>query len=347
MTLRMRRGWLLGLTLAIVLVAAACGGDDDAGGGDTGGATNLSGSIVIDGSSTVAPITEAIAEEFRKEQSGVQVTVGTSGTGGGFTKFCAGETDIQDASRAISDEEKAACETKGIKYQEFRVGLDGLAVVSSAQNQFVDTLNFDQMAEIWKEGGAKTWNQVDSKLPQRGAGHLRPRHRVRHLRLLHRGGPGRPRRGRAQAAQRLHRLLRRQHARPGHRGRGQLLGLLRLRLLPEQQGRPEGHQGRQGGHHGHRAHRRDDRVGRVPPLPAPVHLRQGRLAQEARGRPVREVLPGADAADHRRRRLRGRPLGGLHPGPGQAPALPHELSRRLERRPPTELVTRRRPHAGG
>jgi phosphate transport system substrate-binding protein len=165
MTQRFRRGWLLGLTLAIAMVAAAFGGEDNAGGGGTGEGTNLSGSIVIDGSSTVAPISEAITEEFRKEQSGVQVTVGTSGTGGGFTKFCAGETDIQDASRPITDEEKAACETKGIKYQEFRIGLDGLAVVSSAQNQFVTQLNFDQLAEIWKEGGAKTWNQVDSKFP--------------------------------------------------------------------------------------------------------------------------------------------------------------------------------------
>jgi phosphate transport system substrate-binding protein len=164
MTQRTRRGWLLGLTLAIALAAAACGGDDDAGGG-TGGEASLSGSIAIDGSSTVAPVTEAIAEEFRKEQSGVQVTVGTSGTGGGFTKFCAGETDIQDASRAIDDEEKAACEAKGIKYQEFRVGLDGLAVVSSAQNQFVDPLNFEQLAKIFEEGGATTWNQVDPKFP--------------------------------------------------------------------------------------------------------------------------------------------------------------------------------------
>jgi phosphate transport system substrate-binding protein len=159
-----RRGWLLGLTLAIALVAAACGGDDDAGGGSAGG-TALSGSIVIDGSSTVAPVTEAIAEEFRKEQSGVEVTVGTSGTGGGFTKFCAGETDIQDASRAIDDEEKAACEAKGIKYQEFRIGLDGLAVVTSAQNQFLDTLNYEQLAMIFEEGGAKTWNQVNSSFP--------------------------------------------------------------------------------------------------------------------------------------------------------------------------------------
>ena len=164
MTYRMRRrGWLLGLTLAIALVATACGGDDDAGSGT--GEASLSGDIVIDGSSTVAPVTEAIAEEFNKEQSGVKVTVGTSGTGGGFTKFCAGETDVQDASRAIDDEEKAACEAKGIKYQEFRIGLDGLAIVSSAQNQFLDTLNYEQMAKIFEEGGAKTWNQVDPKFP--------------------------------------------------------------------------------------------------------------------------------------------------------------------------------------
>ena len=163
MTQRTRRGWLLGLTLAIALVATACG-DDDAGGG-SGGEASLSGSITIDGSSTVAPVSEAVAEEFRKEQSGVQVTVGTSGTGGGFTKFCAGETDISDASRPIEDEEKAACEAKGIKYQEFRIGLDGLAVVSSAQNQFVDTLTFEQLAKIFEEGGATTWNQVDPKFP--------------------------------------------------------------------------------------------------------------------------------------------------------------------------------------
>jgi phosphate transport system substrate-binding protein len=156
------RGWLLGLTLATALVAAACGGTDDNAGGGT---TALSGKVVIDGSSTVAPITEAIAEEFRKEQSGVQVTVGTSGTGGGFTKFCNGETDISDASRAISDEEKTACAGKNIKYQEFRVGLDGLAIVTSSENTFLDTLNFKQLAEIFKEGGAKTWNQVDSSFP--------------------------------------------------------------------------------------------------------------------------------------------------------------------------------------
>ena len=156
MTERMRRrGWLLGLTLALALVAAACGGADDAGGSSSGGSA-LSGKIVIDGSSTVAPISEAITKEFRKEQPNVDVTVGTSGTGGGFTKFCNGETAISDASRAIKDEEKQACEAKGIKYQEFRVGLDGLAVVTSSKNQFLDTLTFKQLAEIFKDGGATT-----------------------------------------------------------------------------------------------------------------------------------------------------------------------------------------------
>ena len=144
-----RRGGLLGLTLAIAMAAAACGGTDDNGGGS--GGTSLSGKIVLDGSSTVAPISEAIAEEFRKEQSGVNVTVGTSGTGGGFTKFCNGETDISDASREIKAEEQQACDAKGIKYQEFRIGLDGLAVVTSSKNTFLDTLTFKQLAMIFKK----------------------------------------------------------------------------------------------------------------------------------------------------------------------------------------------------
>jgi phosphate transport system substrate-binding protein len=164
MTRRMRRGRLLGLTLAIGLLAAACGGADNPSGG-TGRESALSGKIVIDGSSTVAPVSEAIAEEFRKEQSGVDVTVGTSGTGGGFTKFCNGETDISDASRAIEPDEQQACAAKGIKYQEFRIGLDGLAVVTSAKNTFLDTLTFKQLAMIFKDGGATTWNQVDPKFP--------------------------------------------------------------------------------------------------------------------------------------------------------------------------------------
>jgi phosphate transport system substrate-binding protein len=147
--------------LALALLVGACGGDDDA--ASSGGA--LSGSIVIDGSSTVAPISEAIAEEFRTEQGAVEVSVGTSGTGGGFEKFCAGETDISDASRAIKDDEKAACAEGGVDFTEFRVGLDGLAVVTSAENEFLECLSLEQMGMLFKEGGASTWNQIDPKFP--------------------------------------------------------------------------------------------------------------------------------------------------------------------------------------
>ena len=158
---------LLAALAALALFAGACGGDDDAGGAaGSEDAAELSGQITVDGSSTVAPISEAIAEEFRAEQSGVEVTVGTSGTGGGFTKFCADEIDIADASRPIKDEEIAACKTKGVEYTEFRVGLDGLAIVTSADNEFLECLSLEQMATIFKEGGATTWDQVDAEFPK-------------------------------------------------------------------------------------------------------------------------------------------------------------------------------------
>ena len=164
---------LLALAVVFAVLLAACGGDDDGSGAGTTDSTagddqakELTGSIVLDGSSTVAPISEAIAEEFRTEQSGVEVSVGTSGTGGGFKKFCAGETDISDASRAIKDEEKQACVAGGVEYMEFRVGLDGLAVVTSAENTFLECLSEQQLATIFKEGGAKTWDQVDPEFPK-------------------------------------------------------------------------------------------------------------------------------------------------------------------------------------
>ena len=116
MTGRLVARWRYGaLLLAIGTLAAACGGGNNDGGSADGG-SQLSGTINIDGSSTVAPLSEAAAELFQEQNSGVRVTVGTSGTGGGFEKFCAGETDISDASRAIEADETAACESKGIKY---------------------------------------------------------------------------------------------------------------------------------------------------------------------------------------------------------------------------------------
>ena len=159
------RGWLLGLALATALVAAGCGGTDDSG-GTGGGTTALSGKIVIDGSSTVAPISEAIAEEFRKEQSGVQVTVGTSGTGGGFTKFCNGETDISDASRKIKDTEKEKCTAAGINPSEFIVANDALSVVVSKENTWATCLTTAQLKKIWNQGSTvNNWNQIDPAFP--------------------------------------------------------------------------------------------------------------------------------------------------------------------------------------
>ncbi|HUR17979.1 MAG TPA: PstS family phosphate ABC transporter substrate-binding protein [Acidimicrobiales bacterium] len=161
-----RKGAVAG-ALVVLAILGACGGTDDnstvSGDSDAG---PLRGSILIDGSSTVAPISEAIAEEFRTEQERVKVSVGTSGTGGGFKKFCAGETDISDASRPIKDEEKQACAASGVEFTEFRVGLDGLAVVSSADNAFLECLSLGQLAAIFKDGGAKTWDQVDPKFPK-------------------------------------------------------------------------------------------------------------------------------------------------------------------------------------
>jgi phosphate transport system substrate-binding protein len=160
-----RRGGLLGLTLAVALVAAACGGNDDSG-TTGGGGTQLSGTINIDGSSTVAPLSEAAAELFQEQNSGVRVTVGTSGTGGGFEKFCAGETDISDASRAIEADETKACESKGIKYEEVQVANDGLSVVVNNQNTWANCLTVAQLKKIWDKGSkVNNWNQVDSSFP--------------------------------------------------------------------------------------------------------------------------------------------------------------------------------------
>ncbi|NGO08466.1 PstS family phosphate ABC transporter substrate-binding protein [Streptomyces sp. HC44] len=154
----------LALTAAVLLAASACGGSD-AGSGD-GGDGKLAGNIKVDGSSTVAPLSTAAAQLFQAENSGVKVTVGTSGTGGGFEKFCAGETDISDASRPIKDEEKAACDKKSIAFEEFTVANDGLSVVVSKDNDFVECLTVEQLKKIWEPGSkVNNWNQVDSKFP--------------------------------------------------------------------------------------------------------------------------------------------------------------------------------------
>jgi phosphate transport system substrate-binding protein len=151
---------------ALALGAAACGDDDDDGSGGGGGGQDLSGTIKIDGSSTVAPFAQAAQEAFQAENPGVKITVGTSGTGGGFEKFCAGETDISDASRPIKpDEEAPVCKKAGIDYKELQVANDGIAVVTNPDLK-VDCLTTDELKKLWNQGSkVKSLSEVNPKLP--------------------------------------------------------------------------------------------------------------------------------------------------------------------------------------
>jgi len=158
-----RKWWLVFAASAVLaLTAAACGGDDDDDGGSSG---NLSGDIRVDGSSTVGPLTEAIAEEFNRENPDVGVTVGTSGTGGGFEKFCAGETDISDASRPIEPDEEKACQAKGIGYDAIQVANDALTVVANP-NDPVNCLTTDQLKQVWEpKSSVDNWSQIQGLQP--------------------------------------------------------------------------------------------------------------------------------------------------------------------------------------
>ncbi|MEK6681747.1 MAG: PstS family phosphate ABC transporter substrate-binding protein [Nitrospirota bacterium] len=124
--------------------------------------------IKIDGSSTVYPITEAVAEEFQKAKKDVKVTVGISGTGGGFKKFCRGETDISDASRPILKKEMDLCKENGIEYIELPVAYDGLAVMVNPKNTWVKSMTVAELKKIWEpdaQGKITKWNQIRSEWP--------------------------------------------------------------------------------------------------------------------------------------------------------------------------------------
>jgi phosphate binding protein len=154
---------------ALALILSACGGQQNNGSQvDADDNPILSGNIVIDGSSTVAPLSEAAADLFREVEPGVNVTVATSGTGGGFKRFCAGETDISDASRPIKDEEAALCAENGIEFTELVVANDGLAVIVNVENDFIKCLTIPQIQKIWSpesEGKVMTWADVDPAFP--------------------------------------------------------------------------------------------------------------------------------------------------------------------------------------
>lgn len=133
---------------------------------ETGTASKLSGKIVIDGSSTVYPITMAVAEEFKNAQSDVEVSVAMAGTGGGMKKFVAGEIDICDASRPIKQEEIDQAKAKGIDFVELEIAYDGISVVVNKDNTWVDSITVDELNKIWaKDSTIKTWKEVNANWP--------------------------------------------------------------------------------------------------------------------------------------------------------------------------------------
>jgi phosphate transport system substrate-binding protein len=166
---------VLAIMVAATLILAACSsnpnrngadGSDPADGGDA-----LAGEIVISGSSTVEPITSIVAEDFNAENPDVQYSVDGPGTGDGFALFCAGETDISDASRAINEEEIAACEENGISYAELQVAIDGLSIITSPENGDVSCLSFgDLYALLGPESqDFEAWSDADGLAGELGA----------------------------------------------------------------------------------------------------------------------------------------------------------------------------------
>lgn len=169
---RLRLFGVAGLLALTVVAVAACGGgsggsEGGGNGGDGGGGGELSGKIDVEGSSTVIPITQAVAEAFSQENPDVRITVGGAGTGDGFEAFCSGKTQISDASRPIDQEEEVpVCEENGVEFIEIPVALDGLSVMVNPQNDFADTITIEQLNEIWMpDSEVNQWDQVDSSWP--------------------------------------------------------------------------------------------------------------------------------------------------------------------------------------
>jgi phosphate transport system substrate-binding protein len=173
MTSNFRPAWAF--TLLCAVVAAACDTSPNPAAAVAhlqasapAGAGTLSGSVTLDGSNTVYPVSLGMARAFRDVHPEVQISVEVSGTGGGFEKFCDGKIDIADASRPINAREGERCKTHGVDYMELPIAFDGLAVVVSAKNTFVDCLKLSELKTIWEpaaEGHIQTWKQVRSSFP--------------------------------------------------------------------------------------------------------------------------------------------------------------------------------------
>jgi phosphate transport system substrate-binding protein len=166
---RMRKLLVFAACGALALGVAACGDDDDddgGGNGGGGGGGDLSGTIRIDGSSTVGPFAQAAQEAFQGENPGVRITVAQSGTGGGFEKFCAGETDISNASRPIDEEEEVPlCEKEGVEYTEVQVANDGISVATNPELA-VDCMTTKQLKQLWQQGSKiSSLSDIDPSLP--------------------------------------------------------------------------------------------------------------------------------------------------------------------------------------
>lgn len=162
---------LILLNLCIVLNIISCSTIDEnqiPSTSITTNSINLKGTVEVDGSSTLAPLSEAVAEEFKKTYSKANILVGISGTGGGFKRFVIGEIDIADASRAIKDSEISQAKENGIDYAELRVGMDGLSVMVNPNNNFVNCLTLTELNLVWKPGSAvNNWNQLRSIFPNK------------------------------------------------------------------------------------------------------------------------------------------------------------------------------------
>lgn len=152
------------ISVALSVLLGACGSKTNT----EGGSESLQGDIRIDGSSTVYPITEAVAEEFRVEHPDVKITVGVSGTGGGFSKFCRGEIDINDASRPIKEQEAASCKSGNIEFAELKVAYDGLVVVVNKENTWAKDITVEELKKIWEPDAQEKitrWNQIRPEWP--------------------------------------------------------------------------------------------------------------------------------------------------------------------------------------